>query len=164
MADLVQRRHGESSLAHIFRQHHGHPSHTTPLAFTLRYSRQLNLTLPVAGLAQNIADTVECLFPPDHHPEQILAAASIYIASYLLNRPVALADVACLADAFEENVELVYSRIYSVRYELVDEDWCRRVGCGSLEEGDKAVPFLRWPPLEREYVDEAEGVEVEEGM
>lgn len=150
----VQRHQGESDEDYLTRLSRDSESNDNPLALTLRYSEELNLTLPIAFLALNIADTADSLNTLEHHPVMAIAGASLYVASHLLNQRRSLAEIARLAAVSERDIHNVYKLIYADRYELIDEDWRQTVGgAATLGEAAEALPSLPWPPLELAYTD-----------
>lgn len=68
-------------------------SNENPLALALIYTQQLHLSLPVAFLALGIADTADNMTVLRNGNAEAIAAASVYIASYILNQPRSLTDV-----------------------------------------------------------------------
>lgn len=157
----VQRLQGEVDWEYLSRLSRSSESNDSPHAFALRYSEELDLPLPIAFLALNIADTADTLDPLEVYSVMAIAGASVYIASHLLNRPKSLAETARLANVSERTIHNIYRIIYSYRYVLVDEDWRRVIGgAATLGEAAEALPSLTFPPLEVTFSDsEGEGEE-----
>ena len=152
----VLRYQVESDEEYLSRLARGSESNDSPQAYALRYSEELELSLSIAFLALNIADTADDLVELEVYSVMALAGASVYIASHLLHRPKSLAGDS------ERTIHNVYRIIYSSRYELVNEDWRRIIGgAASLGEAAEALPSLPFPPLEVSFSDtEGEGEEL----
>ena len=133
--------------------------HENPLALALIYAHQFQFSLPVAFLALGIAHTADSMMVFWNTPAEPIAAASVYIASHILNHPRSLTDLARLTLVSERTIFSAYRAIYLNRYELVDEDWRQIVGGTTLGEAAEALPSLPWPPLQHEFADN----EVEDG-
>lgn len=146
-SDFEERQEGESDGQYLTRVAGISEPHDDAIGFAISYSQQLNLTLPAAILAINIAGCAESLFALDHHSRRSIAAASIYIASYNLDQRRSLADIAFLADARERYVHNIYKEIMS---EFIDEDWAQIFGTLPLAEISETLPSLLMPPLEHE--------------
>ncbi len=147
---------GESVEEFISRLSNNSESHDSPLAFAVNYSRQLDLGLPVAFFAATIADASDFMDSLRDSPAGSVAAASIYIASHILDEPRALEQVVRVTTVSEDTIENIYKAIYADRYELVDEDWQRIVGGATLGEAAEALPSLTWPPLRDGSIDSLE--------
>lgn len=148
-----QRRQSESDDDYLTRLTRSSESHNNPLAFALRLAHQLGLSLHTAFLALNIADSADSLTRLEHCSVNSIAAASVYIASHVLSQPRGLADIARLTGVSDRAIQIVYTIIYSVRYELIDEDWRGIVGGATLGAAAEALPSLTWPPLDHEFID-----------
>ncbi len=146
----------ESVEEFITRLSNNSESHDSPVAFAVRYSRTLDLGLPVAFFAATIADTTDYMDSLRDSPAGSLAAASLYIASHLLHEPRPLEQVARVTAVSEDTIENIYKAIYADRYELIDEDWQRIVGGATLGEAAEALPSLTWPPLRHGSIDNSE--------
>lgn len=129
---------------------HSEPAEN-PLALALTYAHQLHLSPPVAFLALGIADTADNMTVLRNGNEEAIAAASVYIASHILNQPRSLTDVGRLTVISEREIFNIYRTIYYDRYELVDEDWRQIVGGTTLGEAAEALPSLPWPPLQHHF-------------
>ncbi|CAD6575003.1 MAG: hypothetical protein ASARMPREDX12_007057 [Alectoria sarmentosa] len=152
-----QRRQSESDDDYLTRLTRSSESHNNPLAFALRLAHQLGLSLHAAFLALNIADSADSLTRLEHCSVNSIAAASVYLASHILSQPRGLADIARLTAVSERAIQIVYTIIYSVRYELIDEDWRGIVGGATLGAAAEALPSLAWPPLDHEFIIDGEG-------
>ena len=152
-----QRRQSESDDDYLTRLTRSSESHNNPLAFALRLAHQLGLSLHAAFLALNIADSADSLTRLEHCSVNSIAAASVYIASHVLSQPRGLADIARLTAVSERAIQIVYTIIYSVRYELIDEDWRGIVGGATLGGAAETLPSLAWPPLDHEFIIDGEG-------
>ena len=159
----VQRHAGESDQGYVARLLSHRESQDNPLGLALFYSQQLNLSLPASFLALDIADSAETLISLDSLEDRSsisVAAASVYIASYIHHQQRNLTDIARLAVVEERAVFNVYRAIYADRYQLVNEDWRRNVGGATLAEAAEILPSLTFPPLGYDSTDnESEGEE-----
>ena len=147
------RRPGESDEDYLARLFDITESQDNPHAMSLFYSQQLELTPQVALLALNIADSAERMSMSRFTFATSIAAASVYIASHILNQPRSRSEVASLTAVSERTVHNVYRTIYYESFELIDEDWRRLVGGTTLYEAAEALLSLPWPPSRYEVVD-----------
>ena len=129
---------------------HSEPNEN-PLALALVYAHQLHLSLPVAFLALGIADTADNMTVLRNGNAEAIAAASVYVASYIRNQPRSLTEIGRLTVVSERAIFNVYRTIYYDRYELIDEDWRQIVGGTTLGEAAEALPSLTWPPLQHHF-------------
>ena len=148
-----ERLPGESDEDFLNRLSSNSESHEGPSALAIFYSLPLRLDLPVAFLALNVAHTADNLPLLENSSETSVAAASIYIASHILNQPRNLEDIARLTGVSGRAIHIVYRAIYQDRYELIDEEWCQKVGGTTLGEAAEALPSLTWPPLQYQFPD-----------
>lgn len=146
--DLLQQYPGESDEDYFTRLSRDGEYRDNPQGLALFYSGQLNLDSPAPALALDIADSAESLITLENSSHMSIAAASVYIASFILHQPRNLADIARLALISERSVLNVYRAIYVGRYELINEDWRHILGGASLWEMAEYLPSLAWPPLE----------------
>ena len=138
----------------IFRLSNNSEPHDSPLALAMRYSRSLDLGLPIPLFAANIADAADSYLDSRRdRPAGSIAAASLYIASHILHEPRPLEQIARVTAVSEDTIENIYKEIYADRYELIDEDWQRIVGGATLGEAAEALPSLTWPPLRHGSID-----------
>lgn len=119
-------------------------------ALALVYACQLHVSRTVAFLASSIAEAADDMSILRRCHVQAIAAASVYIASHILNQPRSLTDIGRLTVVSERAIFVVYRAIYLNRYELVEEDWRRIVGATTLGEAAEAIPSLPWPPLQHQ--------------
>ena len=152
-----QRLPGESDEHFLSRLSSNSESHDGPSALALFFSLPLNLPLPVAFLALNVAHTAENHPVLENSSAMSVAAASIYIASHILNEPRSLVNIARLTGVSERAIHIVYRAIYQDRYELIDENWCQRVGGTTQGEAAEALPSLTWPPLQHQFTTDSDG-------
>lgn len=148
--EFVQRRQGESDEHYLTRMAGISAPHDDPLAFVISYSQQLNLSLAVAIIAMNIAGGAETLTALDRHPRKSIAAAAIYISSYLFNQRRSLADIAFLACASEPHIHSVYRDMESG---LTDEDWSQIFDGRIVADFPGTLPSSQMPPLELDSTD-----------
>lgn len=160
-SDFV-RQTGESAEEFFSRLSASIQSHDNPHALTLSYSQRLSLGRRVGILALNICDAADGLTALRFSPANSIAAASVYIASHILDQPRSLADVADLTDCSQRTIHCVYRAIHHHRYLLIDEDWRQIVGGTTLGESAEALSSLPWPLLEQEFVDSES--DLEEGI
>ena len=149
----VPRTQGESVDDSLARLARNRETHDNPLPLALLYCQPLRLGLHVAILARGIADTADSMVTLRNDSVESIAAASVYIASHILNQTRSLADVARETTLTERAIHNVYRAIYSDRYKLVDENWRDKVGGSTLGEAAEALPSLPWPPLQQEFID-----------
>ena len=147
------RRHGESDEDYLARLLNITEDQFNSQAMSLVYSQELELGPQVALLALHIADSAERSPMSRFTVSTSLPAASVYIASHILNQPRSLSEVAGVADVSERNIYSVYRGIYHESFELIDEDWRRLVGGTTLYEAAEALFSLPWPPSRYEVVD-----------
>lgn len=152
-----QRLPGESDEDFLNRLVSNSESSDGPSALALFYSLPLHLPLPIAFLAVNVAHTADNLPMLENSSVTSVAAASVYIASHILNQPRNLADIARLTGVSERAIHIVYRAIYQDRYELIDENWCQRVGGTTVGEAAEALPSLTWPPLQYQSTTGSDG-------
>ena len=152
-----QRLPGESDEDFLARLSSNSESPDGPSALALFYSLPLHLPLPVAFLALNVAHTADNLPVLENSSTMSVAAASIYIASHIFNQPRSLVNIARLTGISERAIQIVYRAIYQDRYELIDENWCQRVGGTTVGEAAEALPSLTWPPLQHQFTTDSDG-------
>ena len=118
------------------------------------YAQRLSLGGFVTLLALDIADTAWCIDALRFSTSESIAAASVYIASHILNQPRSLTDVARLAAVSERTTHNVYRAIHRDRYQLINDYWCQIVGGTTLGEAAEALPSLTWPPLQQARIED----------
>ena len=124
-----------------------------PDALAIKYSWLLYLGYSTASLASRIADAADTMLSDWYCTPESIAAASVYIASHILDQPRDLTEVERVARVSELRVYRVYRAIHYNRYNLVDVDWRRYVGGTVLAEAAEALPSLTWPPLQHDFID-----------
>ena len=140
----------EGSLARV-RNRGDAADHTVALAIT--YSQPLPVRNTVPFLAAGIAGAAYLMLSDRGVTSESIAAASVYIASQLLNQPRSLTDIGRLAGVSERTIHSVYRATHYNRYRLIDDAWRNCFGGTTLAEAAEALPLLPWPPLQREFID-----------
>ena len=146
------RRHGELTEALLARIRNNSDL-PDAVAFAITYSQSLHLRYPIACLASGIARKADFMFSDRGATSESIAAASVYMASHILNQPRSLTEIGRLAGVSERTIHSVYRATHYKRYILIDEKWPIFFGGTTLADTAEAVPLLTWPPLQQELID-----------